>query len=64
MFGTPDKRQIGAVFDDFHRIRVLIENPPLTDICNPLYSDEWHSKIEQRIANIETFIESLRKLLP
>ncbi len=71
MFGSSDneairavRKQATAVFEDFHRTRVLLEDPPLTDICNPLYSDEWHSNMEQRIGNIETFIEGMRKLLP
>ena len=70
MFGSSDneairavRKQATAVFEDFHRTRVLLEDPPLTDICNPLYSDEWHSNMEQRIGNIETFIEGMRKLL-
>jgi hypothetical protein len=70
MFGVTDNEALKAVrehataaFEDFHRTRVLLEDPPLTDICNPLYSDAWHSNIERRTANIEAFIESLRKLL-
>ena len=70
MFGISDdeaikvvKEQTTALFEDFHRTRALLEDPPLTDICNPLYSDAWHSNVEQRLANIEAFIENLRKLL-